>query len=200
MRPGESFHLYTKSKYDNFPKYTDPEILRTSLTKIVLDSKVYNNNMDALEFMSELPSPPQKDVTRRAVRELKDLELLDDNEKLTSLGRTLANFQLEPKLAKVLVNSVVYKCVTPIVDIITLFSADTELFASGFIDKERVKHIKSQFSKSSDHLAMMKIFEKWLEYYEEADEVTSQNFCNDAKLVHHKLLTIMSNKMTYDCN
>ncbi|XP_063921598.1 ATP-dependent RNA helicase DHX30-like isoform X2 [Zophobas morio] len=190
VQPGESFHLYTKSKYDTFSHFTDPEILKTSLTKIVLNSKVYSNNMDALEFMSKLPSPPEKNSTRRAVRELKDLKLLDDCENLTSLGKRLANFQLEPKLAKILVNSVVYKCVTPVVDIVTLFSSDTELFRSSLVDKGSIKKIKTQGSRHSDHLAVMRLFEAWLELMEDFDEETAARYCTDANLVHHKLVTI----------
>ncbi|XP_008195117.1 ATP-dependent RNA helicase DHX30 isoform X1 [Tribolium castaneum] len=190
VRPGESFHLYTKSKYDSFSPFTDPEILKTSLTKIVLNSKVYSNNMDALEFMSQLPSPPEKNTTRRAVRELKDLQLLDENENLTSLGRVLANFQLEPKLAKVLVNAVVFKCVTPVVDIVTIFSSNTELFSTSLVDKDTIKQIKTKGSKHSDHLAMMRLFEAWLQLMEERDASAAERYCYDAKLVHHKLVTL----------
>jgi ATP-dependent RNA helicase DHX30 len=190
IQPGESFHLYPKSKYESFSTFTDPEILKTSLTKILLNSKVYSNNMDALQFMSQLPSPPEKNSTRRAVRELKDLQLLDEKENLTALGRTLANFQLEPKLAKVLVNAVVYKCVTPVVDIVTIFSADTELFSTGLVDKQTVKQIKSQGCKHSDHLALMRLFEAWLEIMDENGESTAAEYCADANLIHHKLITV----------
>lgn len=37
---GESFHLFPRSKYEKFIDYSMPEILRTSLTRIVLDTKV----------------------------------------------------------------------------------------------------------------------------------------------------------------
>lgn len=192
VQPGESFHLYPKSKFDSFSAFTDPEILKTSLTKIVLNSKVYSNNMDALEFMSQLPTPPDKNTTRRAVRELKDLQLLDENENLTSLGKVLANFQLEPKLAKVLVNAVVYKCVTPVVDIVTIFSSNTELFSTGLVDKDTVKQIKTKGSRHSDHLAMMRLFEAWLELMEDYDTNAAERYCYDAKLIHHKLITLNS--------
>ncbi|KAJ8932610.1 hypothetical protein NQ318_022949 [Aromia moschata] len=154
---GESFHLYPKSQYESFIEYSLPEIMRTSLTKIVLDSKVYSNNMNALEFSRQLPTCPEENAVIKAVDELVDLELLDDKENLTTLGKTVANFQLEPKLSKAMINSVIFKCVTPIVDIVTLFSAETELFVSGLMDKGEVKHVKGQFSKTSDHLAMMRL-------------------------------------------
>lgn len=191
VQPGESFHLYTNAKYESFNKYSMPEILRTSLTKLVLDSKVYSNNMNALSFFKQLLCPPDEKTVEKAVGELKDLTLLDENsENLTPLGRTLANFQLEPKLSKAMVNSVVFKCVTPIIDIVTLFSADSELFVSGLTDKQSIRLVKRRFSKDSDHIALMKLLEKWLEYAN--DEFSRVQFCDQYNLVPYKLNTIQS--------
>ncbi|XP_071053906.1 ATP-dependent DNA/RNA helicase DHX36-like [Onthophagus taurus] len=189
-QPGESFHLYPKEKCEHFEEYPLPEILRTSLTKIVLDSKVYSNNMNAIEFMSQLISPPSDDAIKLAVKELIDLELLDIDENLTTLGRALANFQLEPKLAKTMVNAMVFKCVTPIIDIVTLFSEEKELFMGGLRCKETVKKIKKAFCSSSDHLSLMKMFEKWLEYIETDEINAAQRFCLRNNLVESKLHTL----------
>lgn len=52
--------------------------------------------------MNSLITPPEEGAVLKAVEELKQLDLLDENEKLTPLGRTLAKFQLEPCLAKVI--------------------------------------------------------------------------------------------------
>lgn len=148
--------------------------------------------MNALEFMNSLPTPPDENATIRAVNELTHLELLDANENLTSLGKTVAKFQLEPKLSKALINGVIFKCVTPIVDIITLFSAETEFFVSGLLDKEEVKQTKQSFCKTSDHLAMMRLFEKWLEYKESNDSYKMSSFCKELNVVPHKMNTVES--------
>lgn len=52
--------------------------------------------------MNSLITPPEEGAVLKAVEELKQLDLLDENENLTPLGRTLAKFQLEPCLAKVI--------------------------------------------------------------------------------------------------
>lgn len=192
VKPGESFHLYTKEKYDSFEDYSVPEIQTTSLNKIVLDCKVFSNNMNSLEFMSSLPTPPDENATIRAVTELTDLELLDANENLTTLGKTVAQFQLEPKLSKALINAVIFKCVTPIVDIITLFSAESEFFVSGLVNKEEVKRTKQSFCRTSDHLAMMRLFEKWLDYKENDDSRAVSSFCREVNIVPHKMNTLES--------
>lgn len=191
VQPGESFHLYTNAKYESFNTYSMPEILRTSLTKLVLDCKVYSNNMNALMFFKQLLCPPDEKTVEKAVAELKDLALLDEeSENLTPLGRTLANFQLEPKLSKAMVNSIVFKCVTPIVDIVTLFSADSEIFVTGLTDKEGIRLMKRKFSKDSDHIALMRLLERWLEYTD--NEYLGSQFCNQYGIVPYKLNTMKS--------
>lgn len=192
MKPGESYHLYTRQKHESFDEYSIPEIQTTSLNKILLDCKVFSNNMNAINFMSSLPTPPDESATIRAINELTELELLDENENLTSLGKVLAEFQLEPKLSKAMVNAVVFKCVTPIVDIVTLFSAETEFFVSGLMDKQEVKHTKQSYSRSSDHLAMMRLFEKWLEYKDDNNATGLRFFCEKANIVPHKMNTVQS--------
>ncbi|KAG5875068.1 hypothetical protein JTB14_018020 [Gonioctena quinquepunctata] len=190
VQPGECFHLYPLSKYKSFSEYSLPEIMRVSLTKIVLDSKVLSNNMNALEFMQKLPTSPKETAIVGAVEELKELELLDKAENLTGLGRTLAEFQLEPELGKAMVNAVIFKCVSPIVDIITLFSSETELFVSGLLDKEEARRIKRQFSEDSDHLAMMRLFERFLDIGQNGDSYELRQFCDGVSLVSHKMRTL----------
>lgn len=146
--------------------------------------------MNAVEFMSKLLTPPEENATLRAVEELKDLEMLDKDENLTSLGKTCAYFQLEPKFSKALITAVIFKCVTPIMDIVTLFSADSEFFTSGLLRKEEIKEVKQQFCKDSDHLAMMRLFEKWLEYFQEGDSYSLSRLCNETNLVSQKMQTI----------
>lgn len=192
VQPGESYHLYTRDKYNTFPQYSIPEILRTSLTKVVLDSKIYSQNSSALEFFNQLLTPPEEDTIERAVNELKELELLDDDENLTALGRVLANFQLEPKLSRAMVNAVAFKCTTPIVDVVSLFSADSELFSTGLIDKNGIRETKAKYCMDSDHLALMMIFEKWLDLEDTGERWQAEGFCEVQNLVRRRLKTIAS--------
>ncbi|KAL1501953.1 hypothetical protein ABEB36_007176 [Hypothenemus hampei] len=185
---GEAFHMYSVEKFEEMTNYTPPKILTTSLTKVVLDSKVYSNNMNACQFLNNLITPPEEIAIQRAVEELKQLELLDQDEHLTPLGRTLINFQLEPCLAKTLVNGVLFKCTTPIVDIITLFSAESGVFGSVTLTgKDALKRVKSQYSSTSDHLALMRLYEKWLELKESENQDVVEQFCRQTNMVSHKL-------------
>ncbi|XP_044745921.1 ATP-dependent RNA helicase DHX30-like [Coccinella septempunctata] len=187
VQAGECFHLYPQSKLKTLPQFPLPEILRVSLTKIVLDSKAIKSDKKALDFFNNLPSPPDEDTVKQAVDELMDLELFDANENLTPLGHVLHNFQLEPKLAKALINSVIFKCVSPVVDIITLFSAGTEMFTSGLERKSDIRDLKAVYSQSSDHVSLMKIFEIWNRFMEDGNQRKAENFVRDLGLVPSKM-------------
>lgn len=92
-----------------------------------------------------------------------------------------------------MINSVVFKCTTPIVDIVTLFASETGIFGSmSLTDKEQMKKVKSAFSKTSDHLAMMRVFEKWLELVESSNSYQVERFCQDTNLVSYKLESVRS--------
>lgn len=97
-----------------------------------------------------------------------------------------------------MINSVVFKCTTPIVDIVTLFASETGIFGSmSLTDKEQMKKVKSAFCKTSDHLAMMRVFEKWLELVESSDSYQAERFCQDTYLVPHKLESVRSKYLKY---
>lgn len=187
VKEGDCYHMYPKSKLETLPQFPIPEILRVSLTKVVLDTKALNSNKMAIDFFNNLPSPPRAETVELAINELIDLELLDSDENLTPLGHVLHHFQLEPKLAKALVNSVIFKCVSPVVDIVTLFSAGTEMFTSGLERKEDIRRVKSKISKSSDHISLMKIFEIWNRFRNDGNDKKAEDFVYQLGLVPSKM-------------
>lgn len=192
VQPGEAFRLYSKSTHTNMPAYSMPEILRSSLTKIVLDAKAYSHNSDIMEFFHALPCPPEEMVLLKAIDELKDLELLDDNENLTPLGKVLSEFQLPPKLSKAMIQSIIYRCVTPIVDIATIYSSDSAVFSTALVDKKGIRQTKSKLCKTSDHIAMMILFEQWLNFMSDEEFQEATQFCHRNNLVGYKLNTLRS--------
>lgn len=189
---GECYHIYPKGSSEQMSKYSLPEILRMSLTKIVLDAKVYSHNMNAEEFFSHLPCPPKDTAVKNAVEELQDMDMLDEKENLTLLGRVVSNFQLPPKLSKAMIHSVIYKCVIPIVDIATLFSFDSNMFSTTLTDKESIKEAKSEYSSDSDHIAQMILFENWSNLMDNEEFNEAAMFCSRYNLIPQKLNTLQS--------
>jgi pre-mRNA-splicing factor ATP-dependent RNA helicase DHX16 len=103
VAPGKCFRLFTLWSYNNeLDDSTIPEIQRTNLGNVVLLLKTMGiNNLVNFDFMD----PPPHEMLLRALEQLYALGALNDNGDLTKLGRKMAEFPLDPLLAKTLVVS-----------------------------------------------------------------------------------------------
>nr|CAD7409942.1 unnamed protein product [Timema poppensis] len=104
-KPGKCFRLYTEKAFKNeMQDNTYPEILRSNLAPETL--------MRALELLNYLAA-------------------LDDDGNLTDLGAVMAEFPLDPQLAKMLIASCNHNCSNEILSITAMLSDATKLVGCG---------------------------------------------------------------------
>merc|ERR1719204_2401302 len=107
-RPGKCFRLYTEKAFGReLQEQTFPEILRSNLAQVVLTLKKLGIN-DLVHF--DLMDPPAPETLMRALELLNYLGGLDDEGSLTTGGRTLSEYPLDPQMAKTLMISQKYHC------------------------------------------------------------------------------------------
>ena len=106
--PGKCFRLYTKWAYENeLEDNTVPEIQRTNLGNVVLMLMSLGiRNLIEFDFMD----PPPAETLIRAYEQLYALGAVNDKGELTKLGRRMAEFPMDPMLAKAIIASEQYKC------------------------------------------------------------------------------------------
>lgn len=80
------------------------------------------NNMKIAEFISLAIQPPSSVAVQKAISSLKNLDALYENENLTRLGQCLVQISLEPYLGKILLYSVLFKCVDPVLTLVASLS------------------------------------------------------------------------------
>lgn len=97
-RPGKCFRLYTEKAYKTeMQDNTYPEILRSNLGSVVLQLKKLGiDDLVHFDFMD----PPAPETLMRALELLNYLAALNDDGDLTELGSMMAEFPLDPQLAK----------------------------------------------------------------------------------------------------
>lgn len=124
--PGKCFRLYTEEAYkkEMLPT-TVPEIQRTNLASTVLILKAMGIN-DLINFGFMDPPPVQTLVS--ALETLYNLEALDDEGLLTKLGRLMAEFPLEPQLAKMMLTSVDLGCSEEIITVVSMLSVQNVFY------------------------------------------------------------------------
>ncbi|KAH6944249.1 hypothetical protein HPB50_002379 [Hyalomma asiaticum] len=119
-RPGKCFRLYTEKAYKTeMQDQTYPEILRSNLGSVVLQLKKLGiDDLVHFDFMD----PPAPETLMRALELLNYLQSLDDNGELTELGSIMAEFPLDPQLAKMLITSCEYNCSNEALSITAMLS------------------------------------------------------------------------------
>ena len=96
-----------------------PEILRSNVTAVVLTLKRLGvQNLAKFDFLS----PPPAQALVRALETLFFLGALDGEGAITELGKTLADFSLEPQLAKCLLLAPRFFCLPEILSIMAMLS------------------------------------------------------------------------------
>ncbi|KAL8666327.1 MAG: hypothetical protein Q9202_001598 [Teloschistes flavicans] len=157
--PGKCFRLYTEAAFQSEMLPTSiPEIQRQNLSHSILMLKAMGIN-DLLHFDFMDPPPPNTMLT--ALEELYALSALDDEGLLTRLGRKMAEFPMEPALAKVLIFSVDMGCSEEILSIVAMLSVQT-VFYRPKEKQEQADKKKSKFhDPHGDHLTLLNVYNGW---------------------------------------
>ncbi|KAL3184886.1 hypothetical protein MRX96_030780 [Rhipicephalus microplus] len=152
-RPGKCFRLYTEKAYKTeMQDQTYPEILRSNLGSVVLQLKKLGiDDLVHFDFMD----PPAPETLMRALELLNYLQSLDDNGELTELGSIMAEFPLDPQLAKMLITSCEYNCSNEALSITAMLSdhEDTQWCYDNFINYRSMKsadNVRQQLSRIMD--------------------------------------------------
>ncbi|EIM92633.1 P-loop containing nucleoside triphosphate hydrolase protein [Stereum hirsutum FP-91666 SS1] len=157
--PGKCYRLYTEAAYRNemLPN-SIPDIQRTNLSHTILMLKAMGIN-DLLSFDFMDPPPAQTMLT--ALESLYALSALDDEGLLTRLGRKMADFPMEPPLAKMLIASVELGCSEEILSIVAMLSVQSVFYRpkekQGQADSKKAKFHQPE----GDHLTLLTVYNGW---------------------------------------
>ena len=157
--PGKCFRLYTEAAFQSEMLPTSiPEIQRQNLSTTILMLKAMGIN-DLLHF--DFMDPPPTNTMLTALEELYALSALDDEGLLTRLGRKMADFPMEPALAKVLIYSVDMGCSDEILSIVAMLSVQT-VFYRPKEKQQQADQKKSKFhDPHGDHLTLLNVYNGW---------------------------------------
>ena len=103
--PGVAIRLYSKEDFQSRPEFTDPEILRTNLASVILQAATIG--LGDLTKFPFLQAPEPRGV-KDGIGLLKELGAIDQDSnevELTKLGKQLARLPIEPRFARMLLES-----------------------------------------------------------------------------------------------
>jgi len=164
-RPGKCFRLYTEKAYKSeMQSNTYPEILRSNLGTVVLQLKKLGiDDLVHFDFMD----PPAPETLMRALELLNYLSALDDDGDLTELGSMMADFPLDPQLAKMVIASTDHNCSNEALSIVAMLSVQ-QVFMRPNDAKKSADEAKMKFAHiDGDHLTMLNVYHAFKQNHEE---------------------------------
>jgi ATP-dependent helicase HrpA len=99
---GICIRLYEQQDFDARPKFTDPEILRSSLAGVILRMKALH-----LGHVEDFPfiEPPQRRAIADGYDLLQELGAVDEFNELTVLGAELSRLPLDPRVGRMIIEA-----------------------------------------------------------------------------------------------
>jgi pre-mRNA-splicing factor ATP-dependent RNA helicase DHX15/PRP43 len=134
---------------------TYPAILRLNLGSVVLQLKKLGiDDLVHFDFMD----PPAPETLMRAIELLNYLAAIDDEGDLTELGSMMAEFPLDPQLAKIVIASCDYSCSNEILSLASMLSAPP-CFLRPSYERKQADEAKARFAHiDGDHLTILNVY------------------------------------------
>ncbi|MGZ5847296.1 MAG: ATP-dependent RNA helicase HrpA, partial [Ramlibacter sp.] len=99
---GICIRLYDEKDFLARPRFTDPEILRSSLAGVILRMKALHlGNVEEFPFIEA----PQRRAITDGYQLLNELGAVDDANELTGVGRELARLPLDPRVGRMILEA-----------------------------------------------------------------------------------------------
>ncbi|GFR73815.1 pre-mRNA-splicing factor ATP-dependent RNA helicase DHX15 [Elysia marginata] len=192
-KPGKCFRLYTEKAYKKeMQENTYPEILRSNLGTVVLQLKKLGiDDLVHFDFMD----PPAPETLMRALELLNYLAALDDDGEITELGSMMAEFPLDPQLAKMVIASCDNNCSNEVLSITAMLSVP-QCFVRPMEAKKAADEAKMRFAHiDGDHLTLLNVYHAFKQNHED-HQWCYDNFINlrslkSADSVRQQLARIM---------
>jgi pre-mRNA-splicing factor ATP-dependent RNA helicase DHX15/PRP43 len=192
-RPGKCFRLYTEKAYkQEMQENTYPEILRSNLGTVVLQLKKLGiDDLVHFDFMD----PPAPETLMRALELLNYLAALDDDGEITELGSMMAEFPLDPQLAKMVIASCDNNCSNEVLSITAMLSVP-QCFVRPMEVKKAADESKMRFAHiDGDHLTLLNVYHAFKQNHEDPqwcyDNFVNYRSLKSADNVRQQLARIM---------
>ncbi|TAK61235.1 ATP-dependent RNA helicase HrpA [Methylobacter sp.] len=181
---GICIRLYSHDDYLARPEFTEPEIMRTNLSAVIL--QMISLNLGDIE---EFPfiEPPEDKMIRDGKTVLHEVNALDKSGKLTDVGKQLAKFPTDPKLARMLIAAAHEHCLTEVAIIVSALSVqDPREKPADKMAQADQKHAAFRHPES-DFLTILNIWNTYEEKKKHLSNSKLRKYCTDNFLSYMRM-------------
>ncbi|QDU31433.1 ATP-dependent RNA helicase HrpB [Anatilimnocola aggregata] len=197
--PGVCIRLYSEEDYARRERYTPPEIQRTNLAAVVLQTLALDlGTIEDFPFLD----PPRAESIRDGYKTLFELGAIDDSRQLTPVGRQLAKLPADPRIGRILLAADREGCLADVLIIAAaLETQDPRERPADRAAAADEAHRKFQ-SGESDFLSFIKLWDFYARLKADLSRnqlrrACSQNFLSELRMrewhdVHRQLLDMVT--------
>lgn len=196
---GVCIRLFEEDDFLKRPKFTEPEILRSSLAAVILRMKSLRlTDVETFPFIEA----PQGRAIADGYQLLQEVGAVDDNNELTPLGRKLAKLPLDPRVGRMILAALDNHCLTEMLIVASALSTQDPRDRPIEYQQQADEKHKKFADEKSEFLSYLKIW-AWFEDAIAHKKTNRQlqdncraNFLSQLRLrewrdVHSQLLTIV---------
>jgi ATP-dependent helicase HrpA len=182
---GICIRLYSEEDFDARPRFTDPEILRTSLASVILQMAALGlGDVEDFPFLD----PPDRRQVRDGLTLLQELGAIEprraDGLRLTPIGRRLAQLPIDPRMGRMVLEADRLGCADEVIVIAAALSIQDPRERPAE-QREQADQLHARFNdETSDFLAYLNL---WRYLREQQRALSGNQFrkrCR-AEFLHH---------------
>ena len=153
--PGVCIRLYSEQDFSGRPRYTDPEILRTNLASVILQMAALQlGEVQSFPFLD----PPERRNINDGIAVLQELGAFDSAGQITDIGRRLAQLPVDPRLARMILQSDTEGCLPEVLVLAAALSIpDPRERPLGQEEAARQKHARFA-DETSDFMSYLNLW------------------------------------------
>ena len=164
--PGVCVRLYAEDDYESRQKFTTPEIRRTNLASVILQT-LHLRLGDIEEF--PFIDPPRIEAIRDGFKTLFEVGAVDEKRNLTKEGRRLARLPVDPRIGKMIFAADHEGCLAEVLVIASALEIQSPKLRP-VEKKQAADQAHEQFAnEKSDFLALLNI---WDWYHERKEDLS----------------------------
>ena len=173
---GICIRLYSKEDYLARPEFTEPEILRTNLSSVILQMAALKlGDIEDFPFIE----PPDDKMIRDGKNALFEVDALDKQCQLTDTGRQLAKIPTDPKLARMLLSAAELSALSEVSIIVAALSVqDPREKPADKLPQADAKHAQFK-ADESDFLTLLNIWNHFEEQKKHLSNSKLRKYCQD---------------------
>ncbi|SHJ18962.1 ATP-dependent helicase HrpA [Rubritalea squalenifaciens DSM 18772] len=158
---GICVRLYDEEDFEGRQEFSDPEIRRSSLAGVILRMKALG--LPSIEDFPFLDPPSSKHISE-GYRTLREIGALDEVDELTKVGEQLSRLPVEPRLGRMLLESVKRHCFSEMLVIVSGLSVMDPKERPADKQKEADESHKKWDDESSDFLSILNLWRDLMQF------------------------------------